>query len=109
LAEKELIRNSAMDALISIGSANDVPVFVAMLYDPDPYGSVRLGAVKALGKYGDEPALLALEIWQKQAVEADKNRTPQEKWFIGSTIQAVDESKAAIKRRVESRTIKATP
>jgi HEAT repeat protein len=105
VAENALVRNSAVYALASIGSSKDVPIVVAMLYDPDK--SVRRGAVRVLGNFGDESAILAIEVWQKQAIDADRDRALQEKWFIGSMTKAVDESKAAIKQRIEGRPAKA--
>lgn len=103
-AEEWQMRLRAVEALGAIGGSQDAPALVSMLYDP--HHAVRYHAARALGKLGDESALLALAIWEKQVATADKRRALQEQWLTGSMAEAINKAKKAIRQRGRTGKIK---
>lgn len=96
--ESRMIRRQAVPALAAISEAEDVPIFVAMLYDPD--SMVRHQAVIALGKLGNVSALVALDIWEQQASAADESRPPTEKWIDSAMPSRLKHVRDTIRERI---------
>lgn len=99
-AESRMIRREAVPALAAIGGPDVLPTLVAMLYDQD--SMVRHQAVMALGKLGDESALVALDIWEKQATAADESRPAGEKWINHAMSNPLEEARQAIQARLDA-------
>lgn len=100
LSAEDNIRWRAVMALTVIGAKEDAPALVALLWDPD--FSVRAMAVRALGALGEESALLALEIWQKQVAEADRERPPERRWLYPQMLEDIRQAKEEIQGRIEN-------
>jgi len=96
------LRAAAVTVVAKIVGRGSMPIMIVMLNDADTL--VKCHALTYLEHFGEKSSLLALDIWEKQTIAADKSRPTNDKWLASYTglLTKLQEARRAIQARLDS-------